>query len=300
MVNIKLRPCRQAFTIIETLVVIVLLLVVAAILFPVFAKVREGGGHGSCMSNEKQLGLAFAQYIADYNETYPGGVRKVAPLLVPSGWAGQFFPYVKSTGVFRCPDDPTTPDSANSYETPISYAYNWNIGYVVQPAKPGELISGIRPANVGDLTDPSRTILLCEVQGVTCDIADSHGREASSPAVLGGSLVQLSSIDGSEADMRYATGVLRNDAASAAVVGNAAGNAIAPTGIHADGSYFLLADGHVKWLRAASVSAGLSNNIGPKDCTAGQGLAPVGKAGNGYAAGTACKDPALVATFSIN
>jgi len=290
----------RAFTIVELLVVIVLLLVVAAILYPVF--IQSGHPHHpqiNCLSNEKQLGLGFAQYVEDYDEKYPCGIQTVPPHIVPAGWAGQIYPYVKSTDIFLCPDDPTSSDSANSYQVPISYAYNWNIGYVIQAAKPGKTISGINPAKDLDLSDPTRTVLLCEVEGVTCDITGSHGKESSSPAVLGGSFIQLSNVDGSETGMRYATGVLRNDHTSASVVGNAAGNAIAASGVHMDGSNFVLADGHAKWMRPTFISAGLSNNISSKDCTAGQGLVPAGKAGPGYAAGTGCADPSLAATFSI-
>jgi len=189
----QISPSRvRAFTISELILVVVLLLVVAAILYPVFAKVKghHHNPHINCLSNEKQLGLGFAQYCADYDEKYPGGIQAGPPHVAPAGWAGQIYPYVKSTDIFQCPDDPTSPDSANSYEVPISYAYNWNIGYVSQVAKPGKTVSGINPAKDSDLSDPTRTVLLCEVEGVTCDVTDSHGKEASSPAVLGGSFIQ--------------------------------------------------------------------------------------------------------------
>src|SRR5882757_4911358 len=90
----------KGFTLIELLVVIAIIAILAAILFPVFAKVREKARQTTCTSNLKQLGLGFMQYAQDNDEKFPGsdwyGMK----------WAGHIYPYVKSTGVFHCPDDP--------------------------------------------------------------------------------------------------------------------------------------------------------------------------------------------------
>ena len=56
---------RAGFTLIELLVVIAIIAILAAILFPVFSRARESGRRASCMSNEKQIGLAFAMYADD-------------------------------------------------------------------------------------------------------------------------------------------------------------------------------------------------------------------------------------------
>src|ERR1700749_4186309 len=91
------------FTLIELLVVIAIIAILAAILFPVFAKVREKARQTSCLSNEKQLGLGFMQYFQYYDEKYPCG--KFNGGHFGSGWGGQIYTYVKSVGVFKCPDD---------------------------------------------------------------------------------------------------------------------------------------------------------------------------------------------------
>lgn len=59
---------------IELLVVIAIIAILAAILFPVFAKVREKARQTACLSNEKQMGLAFMQYVQDNDETFPVGI----------------------------------------------------------------------------------------------------------------------------------------------------------------------------------------------------------------------------------
>ena len=68
--NGGLRTTR-GFTLIELLVVIAIISVLAAILFPVFARARENARRTSCLSNLKQIGLAFLQYTQDYDEAYP-------------------------------------------------------------------------------------------------------------------------------------------------------------------------------------------------------------------------------------
>ncbi len=99
----------RGFTLIELLVVIAIIAILAAILFPVFAKAREKARQASCGSNTKQQATAFMQYISDYDEMFPdtlmgrdrcGGT--VDPLLVvPWYWAVN--PYCKNLQVFDCP-----------------------------------------------------------------------------------------------------------------------------------------------------------------------------------------------------
>src|SRR5438093_1303615 len=65
------KPSRRAFTLIELLVVIAIIAILAAILFPVFARARSQARKATCASNLKQIGLAFLMYAQDYDETFP-------------------------------------------------------------------------------------------------------------------------------------------------------------------------------------------------------------------------------------
>lgn len=127
----------RAFTLIELLVVIAIIAILAAILFPVFARARENARRASCMSNLKQLGLGIMMYTQDYDDYLPKTAVPGVPTLEtgfaagPSPtylhlWMHTIYPYIRSVQVFNCP-------SANysyitnfngSYEATISYGYN--------------------------------------------------------------------------------------------------------------------------------------------------------------------------------
>src|SRR4051794_34579971 len=98
------RTTRDGFTLIELLVVIAIIAILAAILFPVFARAREQARRASCASNLKQLGLAVTQYTQDNDEHFPIGYNWRNMLTDPAGWAYEVYPYVKSQQVFLCPD----------------------------------------------------------------------------------------------------------------------------------------------------------------------------------------------------
>src|SRR5437763_16260975 len=100
------RLARQrGFTLIEMLVVISIIAILAAILFPVFAQAREKARSASCLSNQKQIALAFSMYSQDYDETYPPAVQ-VDANSNQIWWEQSVTPYIKSGnvgGILTCP-----------------------------------------------------------------------------------------------------------------------------------------------------------------------------------------------------
>ena len=102
---------KKGFTLIELLVVIAIIAILAAILFPVFARARENARRASCQSNLKQIGLGLMQYTQDYDEKYmsqPGtGVGQTN-----TTWSTTVQPYLKSTQIFMCPSGVQTPITA--------------------------------------------------------------------------------------------------------------------------------------------------------------------------------------------
>ena len=110
-------PCSRrsrGFTLIELLVVIAIIALLAAILFPVFARSRENARRASCQSNEKQILLGMLQYVQDYDERMPllFSFNAAPPQVV---WPQIFYPYTKSTQIFKCPSDSST--TINSWMT---------------------------------------------------------------------------------------------------------------------------------------------------------------------------------------
>lgn len=103
---------RRGFTLIELLVVIAIIAILAAILFPVFAKAREKARQSSCLNNLKQIGVAFLQYSQDYDERFPKGDSAAWgdgawPGYPHGGYVDAIYPYVKNVQVFVCPSDST-------------------------------------------------------------------------------------------------------------------------------------------------------------------------------------------------
>jgi len=110
---------RSGFTLIELLVVIAIIAILAAILFPVFARARENARKSTCQSNLKQLSQAVLMYAQDYDETLPGA--NCEALDAGRCWNLVAYPYIKNTGVFRCPSD-AAHSSSNPARTPAGAA----------------------------------------------------------------------------------------------------------------------------------------------------------------------------------
>jgi len=239
--TMRMTTSTSGFTLIELLVVIAIIAILAAVLFPVFATAREKARQISCISNEKQLGLALTQYAQDYDEQYPVGDA------IGQGWAGRVYSYVKNDGVYGCPDDPTQPKAGTAK---VSYGMNSNILSV------GNIFGTTAYPGLSSLTAPANTVLLFEVQGTTTGAGATPGVDITNPN-------EDSTACGTGSPANFGnTRPTSNWLVAAYATGNIGGynlaNAGNSKGRHSDGSNFLAADGHVKWLRGDSVSGGLS------------------------------------------
>jgi len=109
------NPWKRAFTLIELLVVIAIIAILAAILFPVFAQAREAARKTQCLSNVRQLGTAYMMYAQDNDETlFQSVTERTAPDQTQAqatlfSFQPKVAPYVKNTGVFKCPSAPAWP-----------------------------------------------------------------------------------------------------------------------------------------------------------------------------------------------
>ncbi len=175
---------RNGFTLIELLVVIAIIAILAAILFPVFARAREKARTSSCLNNVKQLALAAKMYVGDYDETLP-----FAEILLPPGcsvsehywgratggtwpasyltWPNVLMAYVRNDQVFRCASNPAHW---------IGYGYNCYIGYIGNHAtSTGPLYEGVQ---VSSLSYPAQTVCIIDHNSGTAYTADCNAEYA--------------------------------------------------------------------------------------------------------------------------
>jgi len=297
---------RAGFTLIELLVVIGIIAAIAAILFPVFASVRERGRRTACLSNERQLGIAMMQYVADSGETFPGGL-----MWAGDKWVSQTYPYVKAAATFGCPSaaGPAYYEAGVAAATvPVGYGLNSDLAshqFETDPSS-GKIVRPAEGAGLAALTAPAKTILFFEID---------HGGAYLSlgPGTLDGSVLGNAGTTGSaEVDGKggtltdptyptttsafgkalYATGNVGGRLLNGATKDRKTLNS-GSTPRHAGGANYVACDGHAVWLKPESVSGG-DNSVAP-DCPQGtqtgqtggcadqQPTKAAGTAGGGYA-----------------
>lgn len=161
---------RHGFTLIELLVVIAIIAILAAMLFPVFAKAREKARTIACLSNMRQIGMALTQYQADADGFAPDQRRGTDSL------ASALRLYLPAAGVWRCPSDlrapsrvyPRTLEGGRSY-LPTSEWIGNTLGLRACSCQSGvpQVARQSLPVHESQIESPAETIVVCEKHGNT-------------------------------------------------------------------------------------------------------------------------------------
>ncbi len=252
------RSLSTGFTLIELLVVIAIIAILAAILFPVFQKVRENARRTACISNQKQVGLALTQYIQDSDETFPAFVftqdyadvlsnGHLPPGQTYNGWGVALQPFIKSLAVYQCPDavnqgNVNTNASASSWTPPeitgykadfsgpagpayVDYAYNAQLNNFDSTSK------RYTGKSLASLTNPSDTIAIAENAYWDATNALAYASDGANTA---------------------------GDGCTDRVITNQGCRGYGYEGMdtgtggakrHADGAVYVFGDGHAKWVK---------------------------------------------------
>lgn len=220
---------RHGFTLIELLVVIAIIALLAAILFPVFARARENARRASCQSNLKQIGIGVLQYIQDNDEKFPQYQIGVTTTDAKSEtWYIITQPYIKSWQVLRCPSAPRTTLTSLHPLYYSTYGFAGNNG----GASNNRTLYGMPPKPLATIDEPARTWMLIESRDASNTNYFTNGYGHFAPQMNA-----LTSNPDAKAEFR--------------------------SDIHLEGSNIAYVDGHVKW-RKKGMSTGaifeLQNN----------------------------------------
>ncbi len=205
------KPTRRGFTLIELLVVIAIIALLAAILFPVFARAREQARKSSCQNNLKQIALAWTQYAQDYDE-------QVLPYSLTGGsggaavnWKVALQPYAKTIQIFTCPSLTSRPTNGYSYNFPLGGSGK-SLAEIKLVAQTPAFVDGLGGNN-------GQTNCMAFIIPTASPGARHDGRRLNDPNNL-----------------------------TLGWVGE--GNSRINAAVHSDGANYSFVDGHVKWLHS--------------------------------------------------
>jgi prepilin-type N-terminal cleavage/methylation domain-containing protein/prepilin-type processing-associated H-X9-DG protein len=211
--NIPIRSQRcAAFTLIELLIVIAIITLLAAILFPVFARARENARRASCQSNEKQIALGLIQYSQDYDERLPHYTTDPDEI-----WFNAIYPYVKNYQIFRCPGAPRYKGSFRSVNASVYCLPG------LDNAGSRTVIYDLTGLHLVQVSEPARTFMVLES-------ANENNATNYPEDGYGGHYCRLDTAGGAATEPEKGQYV-KDD-------------------IHFDGYNVAFVDGHVKWMKS--------------------------------------------------
>lgn len=208
---------KRGFTLLEVLVVLFVVCVLAALLFPVGARGRENARRSSCQSNLKQIGLGVLQYVRDYDEIYPlaytdDDASGDYNANFDRGWMQLVQPYIKSTQVFQCPSE------NKDYFPPLRATDYWYNAPISQNR------------SIAQIAKPALTVMCGDGVGMPAAFVATHGAIA---------------YKGNAPSLKY-----NGEIWDATRATNGQGGRR-----HLDGINFMFCDGHVKWFKPETVGA---------------------------------------------
>ena len=225
---------KRGFTLIELLVVIAIIAILAAILFPVFAKAREKARQTSCLSNLRQMGTAFTMYAQDYDENYMLMGVFIPALAVPgtggtadgnwtNWWRYELSPYAKNFQIFLCPSATRVADPSSAGNM-LQFQYGYN-----------NSVAGVA---MGTVQYPAQTVALGDCAHWNCSNAGCNLYAFAWPA---------------------------QDRRPNSAVCNALQSAdqIDTTSRHNGGSNLVFCDGHSKWMNSRSIAGAQNIQLAP-------------------------------------
>lgn len=219
------RHRRWGFTLIEMLVVIAIIAILAAILFPVFAQAREKARQTACMSNSRQFAIATSMYVQDWSAHMFFSFNRIGN---PGyRWMHMILPYMKAPAAYHCPSALARPPLASQRQV---YGYNW------------QYLGNSRLLAYGRGLTPDSAVL---VPAATIAFADSAG-----------SLSRMGTPDEGRAGYAIDPPLPRPDSDWSGY--HDPGDPAMVSGRHGGGANVAFCDGHAKWLSLAYIYRGNS------------------------------------------
>lgn len=236
--NIKNR--RYGFTLIELLIVIAIIILLAAILFPAFSRAREDARRARCQSNLKQISLGILQYVQDYDECYPLAIRD-NPITTPNngqGWISAIFPYTRSVQINQCPSETIPPSSSSNGNEYSDYWYNAALSWSGSTSNT-DTARYKKAIKSAALLFPSLTVMNGDGNSQS---VHSSGSYRANGCEAGGEVASDGGSESAPGTDIAATGPNCSSTGYASANGLGAGQQR-----HLGGQNFAFADGHVKW-----------------------------------------------------